>query len=174
MTNKIYTSHANRGMGLESYIDVANMQYRIKRIAVIDKEATPVKVKRCNQQGKITEAWFDSKSTVDYKGVASGKAIAFDAKTTQIKTSFPLKNIHEHQYEYLKDYHNQQGISFLVVEFAALHEIYILPIKDLIPFWENARLGRRKSIPYQFFKEHCVKCNQGRGLSLDYLAAVGL
>lgn len=171
---EVYISRANRGRALENAIEAANRVYEIRKIALIHKVPTPVKVRRQNSRGIIIEGWFERKSTVDYHGIASGKPIAFDCKSTREKTRFPLNNIEPHQYEYLKQFHYHQGISFLVVEFAIQHEIYILKFEDLEKWWNESKQGGRKSIPYQWFVENCERCKPGRGMSLDYLAAVGL
>jgi recombination protein U len=169
----MYISKANRGMGLENYINAANVAYKLKRIALIDKKPVPIKF-RTDKFGRIKEAWFEKQSTVDYYGVVNGVAIAFECKSTREKNSFPLKNIEEHQYEYLREFNLQKGVSFLVIEFAAHHEIYILKFDQLQKWWFEARRGGRKSIPYSWIKENCERCKPGRGLSVDYLAAVGL
>lgn len=169
-------SYANRGMNLEAYIIQANATYKQRRLALIDKIPTPVKVTKLHQSGKqkgaIKEAHFESKSTVDFRGLFQGKSLAFDAKSTQEKMRFPLDNIEEHQYQYLAEHQLHQGISFLVIRFEQHHETYILPFIELEKWWEAAKNGGRKSIPYSFFVEHCIKVSAGRGIAIDYLAAL--
>jgi recombination protein U len=62
-------------------------------------------------------------STVDFVGLLDGgKFIAFDAKQTKIKTRLPIKNIHQHQLDYLKIVQNLGGITFFLVWFTELSE----------------------------------------------------
>ncbi|WP_281998725.1 Holliday junction resolvase RecU [Priestia flexa] len=166
----------NRGMEFENYIIQANARYRLRGIASIDKVATPVKVIKYAtsgpKKGRITDGYFEEKSTVDFIGVSKGMTIAFDAKETKNKTSFPLDNIEDHQFEVLREKQFHEGISFLLIRFKLHHEIYILLFEDLENFWEEAAKGGRKSIPYHFFKKNCVRCEPGRNVAIDYLAAL--
>lgn len=170
------SKQANRGMELESYILQANARYKLRGIASIDKIATPVKVlklaKTGHKKGRIIDGFFEEKSTVDFIGISRGKTIAFDAKETENKTSFPLKNLEDHQFEVLRDKHIHEAISFLLIRFKAHHEVYILLFEDLEKFWTEAAKGGSKSIPYQFFKEKCVSCQAGRNVPIDYLEAL--
>ncbi|MED4914349.1 Holliday junction resolvase RecU [Parageobacillus thermoglucosidasius] len=169
----MYISKANRGMGLENYINTANTTYKLKRIALVDKRPVPIKF-LTDENGHIRKAWFDQKSTVDYYGVFDGVPIAFECKSTREKTRFPLSMIEKHQYEYLREFHMQKGISFVIIEFAVHHEIYILKFEQLQKWWLVSLGGGRKSIPYSWIKENCERCKPGLGLSVDYLAAVRL
>ena len=87
------------------------------------------------------------KSLVDFVGLLEGgRFIAFDAKETKSKTSFPLKNIHQHQYEYLKMVDELGGIAFFMIHFTQIHEdkAFITPISLVKTYWEG---NTRKSIP---------------------------
>ncbi|WP_246589820.1 Holliday junction resolvase RecU [Desertibacillus haloalkaliphilus] len=165
-------NYANRGKHLEVLVDHSNVQYKRKGWARIDKVPTPVKVRRQNKLGRITDGWFEKKSTVDYAGISHGRSIVFDAKSTKIDKRFDLKNLEEHQYQYLKDCHHQGAISFVLVEFSRKKEIYILPFEKLEIWWISAQGGGRKSIPYEFFLTECDLVSQGRGVPLDYLKVV--
>lgn len=164
--------YGNRGMGLEMYINSANTTYLHRGIAVVKKVPTPVKVRRIdNNTGRIKEAWFEKGELVDYIGAYNGKAVAFDAKSTRVK-NLPLNNIEPHQYEFLKAYYKAGALSFLIVEFALEHEIYLLPFNHLEDYWEDAKKGGRKSIPLKHFQEECKQVRSGRGISLDYLESL--
>ncbi|TYS55778.1 Holliday junction resolvase RecU [Bacillus infantis] len=168
----MYVSHANRGMGLEMVVDMANRTYDQRGIAVIDKVPTPIKVIQKNPTTRrITDAIYEKKSGVDYLGTYNGVSIAFDAKATR-NTAFPLSNLEEHQYQYLEKKHNQKAVCFLLVEFTKKDERFILPFKALKEWWEGAAAGGRKSIPYKFFKEDCYQVKSGRGIAVDYLAGL--
>jgi recombination protein U len=162
--------YANRGAALEQLIYVANAQYQAKGLAVIQKVATPWKVVRHGRQ--IISAFPERKSTVDFVGVAAGRPIAFDAKSTRTETRFPLDNIEQHQFEFLQAWHDQGGIAFILIEFATLDEFYVLPFTDLNEWWVAMYRGGRKSVPYETIRRRCPRVTAGRGVVLDYLQAV--
>ncbi|MEK4403474.1 Holliday junction resolvase RecU [Sporosarcina sp. FSL K6-6792] len=160
-------SHANRGAGLERLIDMTNQQYRNKGVADIRKIPTPVQI-QSNVRGKVT-GYITKGEWVDYAGVHNGGAIVFDAKETSSKTSFPLENISEHQYELLESWWLKGAHSFLLVSFTKLDEVYRLPFGVLGSYWENARKGGRKSIPYNIFVLECDLIESEKGYVLHYL-----
>lgn len=164
-------SYANRGRSFEQIIESANMQYQLKGWGLIQKVPTPWRVIRRGKQ--IISAHPEKKSTVDFVGVANGKAIAFDAKSTRERTRFPLSNIEQHQVLFLKNFQDQGGQTFVLIEFAKLNETYLVPFDSLLDYWNSAMNGGRKSIPYDdMFKFPIVR--SGRGVALDYLSAIGV
>ncbi|MCQ2610054.1 MAG: Holliday junction resolvase RecU, partial [Lachnospiraceae bacterium] len=67
------SSNSNRGMDLESMINVTIDMYRQKGLALIQKIPTPITPIDMNHKTKqITLAYFDKKSTVDYIGAIQG------------------------------------------------------------------------------------------------------
>jgi recombination protein U len=167
---KIVTS-GNRGMELEQLINYANQQYMAKGIAVVGKLPTPVKIVK-TKGTRITSAFLEAKSTVDYSGVYRGRAIYFDAKMTKEKTRFPLDNIHEHQIEHLRACARQGAVTFLIVEFTQLRMTYYMPGKLIIDTWDKGVKGGRKSVPYEDIERLCFQLTSGRGVVLDYLGVV--
>ncbi|WP_342512280.1 Holliday junction resolvase RecU [Sporosarcina sp. FSL K6-1522] len=165
-------SHANRGAVLERLIDMTNKQYRNKGVADVRKVPTPVQITG-NNRGRVT-GYTMKGEWVDYVGIRNGmgRAIAFDAKETSNKTSFPLDNISEHQYEMLKSWHQKGAQAFLLVSFTKLDEIYLLPFKLLETYWEDAKKGGRKSIPHPFFFMNCDLVKSEKGYVLHYLKSV--
>ncbi len=162
-------SYANRGKSFEQIIETANKQYLLKKWGLIQKVATPWKVIRKGK--RIISAYPAEKSTVDFVGVANGKAIAFDAKSTRERTRFPLSNIEKHQMLFLKYFQDQGGQAFILIEFSKLNETYLIPFNSLLEYWNNSMNGGRKSIPYSdMMKFPIVK--SGRGIVLDYLAVL--
>lgn len=157
-------------MAFEYLVEMTNNQYALKGIATIQKVATPWKVIRRGK--KIVSAFPEEKSTVDFIGVFNGRAIAFDAKSTRVNTRFDLSNLEDHQFEFLKRWKDNGGISFLLVEFASLREIYILPFRHLEAWWNEAKRGGRKSIPYNFFMMECDLVKGKNGILLDYLSII--
>ena len=136
-TNKI-TNYGNRGMTLEFDLNETNNYYLEKDIAVIHKKPTPIQVVDTDYgKRKITKAYFKEPSTTDYNGIYKGYYIDYEAKETTNKTAFPLANIHKHQIEHIKKVIFHQGISFIIVSFTSLNEIYLLFGKDLLAFINN-------------------------------------
>ena len=165
--NKAKSNFANRGMVLENDINVTNEYYIEKGIALIYKKPTPIKITKVNyDKSKITEAFFESPSTLDYNGLYKGKYIEFDAKETQSKTSFALANIHKHQLENIKRVYKLNGVVFLIIRFVLLNETYILMGHDLLEFIDN---NTRKSIPYSYIKEKGYPIELKYIPRLDYL-----
>ncbi|KAA0944099.1 Holliday junction resolvase RecU [Sporosarcina sp. ANT_H38] len=160
-------SHANRGAVLERLIDMTNQQYRNKGIADIRKIPTPVQI-QSNVRGKIT-GYITKGEWVDYSGVWNGKAVVFDVKETSSKTSFPLDNISEHQFQLLKSWREKGAWAFLLVSFTKHDEVYLLPVGLLERYWEDARNGGRKSIPHKDFMMDCELIQSEKGYVLHYL-----
>ena len=111
-------------MHLESDIEETNLYYLTMGIAVIHKKPTPVQVVDVSyparNKAKIVEAYYKTPSTTDFNGIYKGKYIDFDAKETKSKTSMPLKNIHPHQIEHLRNVDKHGGIAFLIINFKTL------------------------------------------------------
>ena len=160
-----------RGSAFEEMIDMTNLLYAQRGLAVIQKIPTPITpVEVDNKARTITSAYFDKKSTVDFIGVAQGLAICFDAKETQ-QLNLPLRNIHTHQIEFMENFRKQQGISFLLVHFQTKGEIFLLPCEVLARYHQNAQNGGRKSIPYADFNPKHLVLNQN-GFPVHYLVAI--
>lgn len=145
-------SRGLRGSTLEEMVNMTNERYMEHGLACIEKIPTPIKpVKMGKEKGIIALAYFEKKGSVDYIGAVQGYPVCFDAKETH-QSFFPLKNIHEHQLDYMKAYEQQKGVAFIIVSFTAKDEIYLLPYEQLKYWWEGAKEGGRKSIPYEAFQ----------------------
>ena len=171
------TNYANLGMTLESDIEATNQYYLTNHIAVIHKKPTPVQVVNVSyparNKAKITEAYYKTPSTTDFNGLYKGKYIDFDAKETNSKTAMPLKNIHPHQIEHLKNVDEHGGIAFLIVHFKQHNEYYVLPIKVLMAYWqEKDKEKGRKSIPYETFQNEAYLIKFAFNPRLDYLSVI--
>lgn len=145
---------ANRGMSFETAINATNDYYLSRGLAVIHKKPTPVQIVKVDypqrSRAKIVEAYFRQASTTDYSGVYKGFYIDFEAKETRQKTSFPLKNFHQHQLEHMEQVIKQDGICFVLLHFSSLNQTYLLPAQQLLDFTKN-QTG--KSIPLSYIKE---------------------
>lgn len=143
-------TYRNRGMTLEEDLNVTNLFYLERKIAIVHKKPTPVQIVNVDYPKRsaavIKEAYFKQASTTDYNGIYKGKYIDFEAKETKFTTSFPLKNFHKHQISHMEDILKQNGICFVILRFTKLEEIYLLEAKYLLEFWERMEEGGRKSI----------------------------
>lgn len=161
-------NYANRGMQLEEEIESSNLSYYLKGIAVIQKVATPFKPIR-DKDGNMRRLIPEKKSTVDFIGCLNSRGIAFDAKETSERTSFPLANVKEHQVSFLEKYRDCGGHAFLLVRFVKHQETFILSSVQLSKWWKDISYGGRKSIPYDWFTMNCEQVGSRNGIVIDYL-----
>lgn len=146
-----FSSRGLRGALLEEVINRTNAAYLEDDLAVIQKLPTSIRpIEVDNAKHVITLAYFETRSTVDYMGAVQGIPICFDAKETKTK-SLPMENIHEHQIHFMQRFAHHGGIAFLLVHFSLLDQTYLLPILTLLPLWNAAKQGGKKSISYTQF-----------------------
>ncbi|WP_075617709.1 Holliday junction resolvase RecU [Paenisporosarcina indica] len=174
-TKKDY-SFSNRGKTLEDEINETNEYYLQQGIAVIHKKPVPIQVVKVEYPSRsaavIKEAYYRTASTTDFNGIWQGIHVDFEAKETKNKTSFPLKNIHEHQISHMWQVTEQQGLSFLIVRFSLINRYFILPFLPLITAWNEMSKGGRKSIPFESFEQHAFEIVPGAFPPIDYLQGV--
>lgn len=168
--------YGGRGMSLENDIERSNQFYIKNKQAVIHKKPTPVQVVHVDypkrSQAVIKEAYFRTPSTTDYNGIYKGFYIDFEAKETKNKTSFPLQNIHEHQVKHMEQVLSQGGIVFLLIRFKIQDEVFLLPFKHFLPFWERCQQGGKKSISVEEIQENSYYIPYQYQPRLNYLNAV--
>jgi recombination protein U len=162
-----------RGMILEAIVDFANKQYLNRRIARIDKIATPVVVTKIIGN-KVKDGFFAQKSTVDYVGTLNtGQSVCFDCKQTDDTKKFPLKNVSQHQIDYMRDTHELGGAAFLIIYFDRLDRFFRLNYADLKPLWDDylANPGKKGfgSIPIERLK---MEISRSDLFALHYLAGL--
>lgn len=169
-------SFSNRGKTLEDEINETNLFYLNQQIAVIHKKPVPIQIVKVEYPKRsaavIREAYFRTASTTDYNGVWNGYYIDFEAKETESETSFPLKNVHQHQIKHMEDVINQQGIAFLIVRFSKLDRYFLLPFKILLEAWNGMENGEKKSIPLKKFETSSYEIKPGFNPRIDYLSAM--
>ncbi len=85
---------------------------------------------------------------MDYIGAVQGIPVCFDAKECAAST-FPLANVHPHQIQFMRDFEEQGGVSFLLLFFNHLDKLYYLRLKKFLEFWERKERGGRKSFTIQ-------------------------
>ncbi|SEI64047.1 recombination protein U [Bhargavaea ginsengi] len=169
-------SFSNRGKTLEDELDESNAYYLANGIAVIHKKPVPVQIVKVDYPSRsaavIREAYFKTPSTTDYNGIYHGHHIDFDAKETRISSSFPLKNIHEHQIRHMRSVTDQGGTAFLIVKFTETERYFIVPFDLVDRAWKRMEDGGRKSIPVTELEEEAVEFHAGFRPRLDYLGAI--
>ncbi len=165
------SSFGNRGMFLENIINDSNTYYNSIEKSLIYKKPTPVKVLNVSYPADrghlIDKAVYSSISTLDYNGIYRGKYIEFDAKECHSKTSFPLSNLKEHQFEHIKRVIKQGGIAFLIIFMN--NEFFLLKGEDIIEYKEN---NDRKSIEFKYLESYGHKIQESYTPRLKYLDTV--
>lgn len=157
-------------MAFEQMINYVNELYNTKGIALINKRPTPVKVLK-SKGSKVLSGYFEEKSTVDYDGIYQGRSIVFEAKSVGEKR-FDLKNIHNHQLEYLQRAKNHGAMTFFLIEFRTYREVFFIPLSFIEIYMRQAAQGGRKSIPYDDFLVYGFAVVRGRQVPLDYLSII--
>ncbi|MGE6260260.1 Holliday junction resolvase RecU [Heyndrickxia sporothermodurans] len=169
-------SYSNRGMTLEEDLNITNLFYLQKGIAVIHKKPTPVQIVHVDYQSRSTavikEAYFKQPSTTDYNGVYQGRYIDFEAKETNNTTSFPLQNFHDHQIDHMKKVVNQNGISFVILRFAKTEEVFLMESVYLFRFWDRMLAGGRKSIKKDEIETVAHPISIGLHPRIDYIPII--
>lgn len=166
-----WNSRGLRGQGLEELINLTNDKYRDNKLALVQKIPTPITpLKIDSDSGRITSAYFEQKSTVDYIGVVQGVPVCFDAKDCATDT-FPLQNVHEHQIKFMEEFEKQDGIAFLLIHFARRDTYYYLRYKILKEFWDRAIAGGRKSFRYDELDMR-YQLSTHEGVFVHYLEAL--
>lgn len=162
----------NRGMQLEEDINITNQYYITNEIAFIYKKPTPIQVTDVEYKNGsiiIKKAFFKEASTTDYNGLYKGKYIDFEAKETRNITSFPLKNIGQHQINHIRNIKDNGGISFLIVRFTRLDKTFLIKGSDFINFIDN---NKRMSIPFDYFNKKAYLLELSYQPRLDYLKVI--
>ena len=127
-----WNSRGLRGSALEDLINRTNEKYLENGLALIQKIPTPITpINIDKENGHITLAYFDQKSTVDYIGAVQGIPVCFDAKE--------CTNLFE----------KQGGIAFFIIYYTHKELFYYLPYEMLRFFWDRAREGGRKSFRFE-------------------------
>lgn len=165
--------NANLGMQFEELINRANMTYALEKKAIIQKVPTDWRVVRSfnpmTKKREIVSAYPAKKSTVDYIGIANGRPIAFDAKSTENKTRFALQNIEAHQLKFLDEWSAQGGKAFFLVEFVFHKQVFLMTLEKFVQW---ASKNDRSSIPYHFFNDECIEVKQEGTNVLHYLKGI--
>ena len=166
-------NYGNRGMNLEDDLNSTNNYYLVNNIAIIYKKPTPITIVKVDYKSRedaiIKEAYFKVPSTTDYNGVYKGKYIDFEAKETTNTKFFPLRNIHKHQIEHLRNIISHGGIGFLIIRFSKLNKTYYVDGKKFIEFVDSKE---RMSIPIEIINKIGFLIKEKFNPRLDYLKII--
>lgn len=169
-------NYSNRGKSLEDDLNETNMFYLDRNMANIHKKPVPIQIVKVDYPARsaavIKEAYFRTPSTTDYNGVWNGYYIDFEAKETDSKTSFPLKNIHPHQMNHMHSVTSQRGIAFFIIRFSTLNRNFVISYNVVAKWFSAMDEGGRKSIPIAVFELEAIEISEGYLPRLDYLQAV--
>lgn len=151
------TNKSNKiGAEFEKKLTEQFKQYRKDKKAYIFKVPTEFVILR--KGAKIVSAFPKKQSPcLDYIGILNdGDVIVFEAKTTANKTSFPLSNIKDYQFNLIDEINYYVDCVFFIIEFREYNEIYLVKGDAIKEFKEN---NTRKSIPYKDFKDLGILMN---------------
>ncbi|WP_106345012.1 Holliday junction resolvase RecU [Planifilum fimeticola] len=155
-------SPSNRGMRTQAFIREVIERYNALGRSCIQEVDVP---KTIGKNG----AFYREKSTVDFVGIAYNRPVAFEVKSTRQRTRFDLSLVKEHQYRYLKSFHEQGGVAFILLEMIKHAEWFVIPFQKLKPAMERAWSGGKKSIPYFDLKAEMITVKEGGRTGLDFL-----
>lgn len=160
-------------MFFEREVTLANIQYKERGIALIQKISTPWKVIRQGQ--RIVSAFPEDKSTLDFRGTVKPRIpVSFDCKETADKRGLPLANIADHQIKYMQNALKVFEITFILCYMKKYNKRYFIPGEAVITYWDRWQKHKGKRgfnfIPIQEMKEVKSKA----GIILDYLDALDL
>ncbi|WP_242298650.1 Holliday junction resolvase RecU [Bacillus cereus group sp. BfR-BA-01424] len=159
----------NRGMAFEKLINLSNEMYQRDGVALINKRATPVKVLK-SAGGRVLNGFYEAKSTVDYDGVYKGRAIAFEAKSTQSLTRFDLSNIAQHQLDYLEKAEKMGAVCFFLIEFSKDQTVFLVPASVIQSYVRMSHQPNgKKSISRADFDIYGYLVEQTERAPIDYL-----
>ena len=166
-----WSSRGLRGSGLEELINKSNEKYRENHLGLVQKIPTPITPIKIDKESRhITLAYFEQKSTVDYVGVIQGVPVCFDAKEC-VTDTFSMQNIHEHQINFMREFEEQGGLAFIILQFTKRNEIYYIPLESLNKFYERAKNGGRKSFTYEEIDKNYIITTKS-GVLVHYLPAL--
>ena len=163
-----WKSRGLRGSTFEELINRTNEKYDEAGLALVQKIPTPITpVKFDKEQRRITDAYFEKDSTVDYIGVVQGIPVCFDAKESKTDT-FSLRNIHPHQFEFMKDFEAQGGVAFVMLHFTMRNDLYYMPFEQLRAFLDRVKEGHPNNVKYMELSDEFFLTPKG-GALVPYL-----
>ena len=99
-----------------------------------------------------------------------GIPVCFDAKECKTDT-FPLQNIHEHQFEFMKEFEEQGGISFIIIHFTTRNDFYYMTFRELATYFDRVKDGHAKNFKYIELEDDYFIKGEG-GALVHYLKGI--
>lgn len=123
--------------------------------------------------GRVLNGFYKAKSTVDYDSVYKGRAIAFEAKATENVIRFDLKNIVQHQVDYLEKAEKMGVICFFLIEFSKDKLVFVV-LPSVIQSYVRVphQPKGKKSIPRADLDIYGYLVEQTEPAPVDYLQYV--
>lgn len=134
---------ANRGRALEEFLTALFDGYRARGIAFLWKVPTAWRPIR-GADGEIETAIVTASATVDFVGVAHGRAVAIEAKSAADRIRWDA--VTDVQAAALNDYERSGGVGYVAVELGGDH--YLVPWREWprTVGWKNERDTHPQSI----------------------------
>lgn len=166
-----FSKYGNRGMVLEKMIEASNVVYGNRGIALVQKISTPVKVLK-EYKGKV-QGFYEKKSTLDFRGtIKPSISISFDCKESQDKRGLLLKNIKEHQLEYIKKALEVGEVTFILTYIKPLKEVYFIDGGNILRYYERWQKNKGK-VGFNFIPVEAMKKVKGNnGIIVDYVKVI--
>ena len=102
-----------------------------------------------------------------------GRAVAFEAKSTEKDKRFDLKNIAQHQLDYLEKAEKMGAICFFLIEFSKDKSVFAVPLSVIQSYVRMSHQPKgKKSIPRVDFDIYGYLVEQTERAPIDYLQYV--
>ncbi|WAN63081.1 Holliday junction resolvase RecU [Candidatus Phytoplasma rubi] len=166
---------ANLGSNLEKDINLTNLFYQDKKIALIYKKEILIKVIKVDyssrQRAKIIEVYYHSKSFyLIIKDFIVVNIYVLMLKKLIIKLIFLyLIYPHQHQIQKLQLIEKFNGIAFFIIHFKIKNKYFYLQIDFLNNYIQNSKM---KSINYKIFEENLYQIPLAYSPIINYLKIV--
>lgn len=123
-------SHANRGRGLESVLDLAHDLYWKRERVLVRHYGIAGRYFPGSGTKPRFAAFPKDRQPVDYHGCDRGRLIVFDAKEDRSGADrWRLDKRYEHQYDRLRAWASAGALAWFAVERVALQRLFLLRIR---------------------------------------------
>ena len=116
-------TNKNKGMYIETIVNNSIKFYCLNKIALFRKQGLQIKVISVNDDNVVGK--LASKCDVDYYGIYKGRFIAIETKQTK-NNFFDVRNILDHQIDFLTNIINYGGLSYLIIYFQNSNTVYFI------------------------------------------------
>lgn len=162
---------ANLGKSFEELVNYQNQLYINRGVSTVQFIPTPWVVTR--RYGKIVDAHTVSKSTLDYRGSVKinnhNFAVSFDAKETSNEQGLPLRNILEHQVDFIRNCIKVGEYAFVLCSVIPNNQVYLIPGDVVVEKYDSWKANKGKH-GYNLISVDCMESiPQTRGNVCDWL-----